>query len=728
LVPEVLLTRSDLPRPSSMMEGWQRQRFFEALAHAVHSARQPLLLLLDDMHWCDQESLTWLQYLLHFDPGARLLLIGTVRAEEILPSHPLVVFQRNLQRDGLVREIALGPLTRAETTTLAEHVVGRKLDPAVASGLYAETEGNPLFVVEMMRAGTLAQDMSEERVPEQPVPLFTHAASTLPPTVQSVLAARLAQLSHLARGVANVAAVIGREFTFSVLAQASREPEEAVMRGLDELWQRRIVREQDAGTSQMYDFSHDKLREQVYASVGPTYRPLLHRRVAEALRALYVEDLDAVSGQIAAHYERAGFPEQAIQYYQRAGEVARHIYANAEAIHQFRRAAALLEVHSPEHPQREVLWETAAQVYESLGDVLSEIGRYEEASRAYHRALLHVPIQAPLWQARLQRKVARSWRYISTNLEDTAHANARLAFQEAQRILTDASDPSSPTWRHEWIELQFAQIWQTWPLSGSEEDMMAAIELARPVVEQYGTDEQRELLSYALAVRDLIHNRYRNSVSEQQISSRLAALAALEQTGNKSRIGRGHFGFGVALLWSGYLSEAEEHLSVARRIAEQIGSTILQMRCLTFLPFVYRRRGQVEQVRSILTQAQAIGAVRNNTILAGHRAWVAWRDGNLVEAESYGRAAVKNKPSQRNANPLQWVGLWPLIGVALVQENMTEAMTNVRLLLDPSQQPPPEHLEKLLSAALCAWDTGGADKARALLQQAAPHAEQMGYL
>jgi hypothetical protein len=119
---------------------------------------------------------------------------------------------------------------------------------------------------------------------------------------------------------------------------------------------------------------------------------------------------------------------------------------------------------------------------------------------------------------------------------------------ETQRILAHASDPASPAWQHEWIELQFAQIWQTWPLRGSAEDMIAMIENARSTIEQYGTEEQRELLSYALAVRDLIRGRYVKSISEQHLSARLAALAALEQTGNKGRIGLGHFGFGVTPL------------------------------------------------------------------------------------------------------------------------------------------------------------------------------------
>ena len=123
----------------------------------VLNARQPLLLLLDDLQWCDNETLEWVHYLLRFEPGIRLLLIGTVRAEETLPGHPLVTFLGALQRDGLVTELPLGPLTTTETTSVAEHIMGQQLDPAMSNKLYHETEGNPLFVVEMARAGTLGQ-------------------------------------------------------------------------------------------------------------------------------------------------------------------------------------------------------------------------------------------------------------------------------------------------------------------------------------------------------------------------------------------------------------------------------------------------------------------------------------------------------------------------------------------------------------------------------------------
>lgn len=158
LVPEVLATYPDLSGPMSMTEGWQRQFFFAALTRAVLSVSQPLLLLLDDLHWCDQETLEWLQYLLHVVPAyARLLLVATVRVEETTPSHPLVLFLRRLQRDGLVTEIPLGPLTKQETISLAQYLLDRVLDPATSDRLYEETEGNPFLSLRWRKQASLAK-------------------------------------------------------------------------------------------------------------------------------------------------------------------------------------------------------------------------------------------------------------------------------------------------------------------------------------------------------------------------------------------------------------------------------------------------------------------------------------------------------------------------------------------------------------------------------------------
>ncbi len=764
LVPDLLAKRPGLPRPAPMTEGWQRQHFFEALARVLLGVHQPLLLLLDGLQWCDNETLEWLHYLLRFEPGARLLLVGTVRSEETLPGHPLVAFLGALQRDGLVTEVGLRPLNTTETTSLAEHIMGHQLDPALINTLYRETEGNPLFVIEMVRAGTGTSGKRgrEQHIAESPLPLLTQPASTLPPTVQTVLSTRLAQLSPLAREVANVAAVIGREFTFVVLARASGEHEDTVVRGLDELWQRRMVREQGAGTAETYDFSHDKLREQAYASLSPAHRRLLHRRVAEALEAVYAGDLDVVSGQIAAHYEHAGLPGQAIPYYRRAGEVAQRVYANAEAITAFEQAATILEASPQGHIRQEQQWQEAVLLYEDMGDVFEMTGQLSEARQAYQRAMTYVPAQEPLsiptdnatgvawrppinrgatlrfsqsdrryiWQARLQRKNAATWQEAPTGPQGPPHVNALRGYKEAERILEQAPVKSSTEWLQEWIHLQLARLL---PLRASVDEMSAIIEKAQPVVEQHGTAEQRGQFFLAVVVRDVARDRY--VIAEKTVLYCRNALAAIQPTGNKSMLGFAHFALGVCLLWSGnpdvgpgHLDEAEEQVQAAMSIGEQIGSATLLARCLTFLPFIFRQRGQVEQMRSIIMRALAVSETRDSSIITGHRAWVAWRDGNMAEAEGYGLASLEDRQRQQGVNSFEWVGVWPLIGVVLAQEKIAEAMNYVHMLLDPTQQPPPEQLNALLAPALRAWDAGQQEEAYGLLQQAVPIAEQMGYL
>ncbi len=331
LLPDLLATQPDLPPPQPLTDSWQRQRFREALARAVQQKDRALLLVLDDLQWCDQETLEWLHYLLRFDPQAQLLLVGTVRTEEVQPDHPLHVLIMNLRQNGKLTEIELGPLDLAESGELASCVAGIPLEPHYAAALYAETEGYPLFVVEMVRAR--AAD--------------THGAwpttwppADLPARVQAVIHFRLDQLTPAAHTLASLAAVVGRAFAADVLRHASEGDEEALVQGLDELWQRRIIRTQG---QRAYDFSHDKIREIAYREISPARRLLLHRRVAQALEAVYAAELDAVSGQIAVQYEQAGMALEAAAYYQRAAAAAQQMYAHAQASAQLEQGVALLK-------------------------------------------------------------------------------------------------------------------------------------------------------------------------------------------------------------------------------------------------------------------------------------------------------------------------------------------------------------------------------------------------
>src|SRR6266516_890381 len=199
LLPELLAERPDLPRYESVTEYGQRQRFFEALARAILAASQPLLLLIDDLQWCDQETLEWLHFLQRFDPTARLLVIGCAREEELPQTHPLRTLLLHLRSTMCVTELMLQPLNAAETAKLASQVANRELDRGLVMHLFQETEGYPLFVVEMVRAGLGRVSISPpeaDRSSRQP-PL--DAARTLPPRVHAGLVGRLLQLSASAR-------------------------------------------------------------------------------------------------------------------------------------------------------------------------------------------------------------------------------------------------------------------------------------------------------------------------------------------------------------------------------------------------------------------------------------------------------------------------------------------------------------------------------------------------
>lgn len=336
LLPELLSDFPDLARPEPITEYGRRQRFFEALARGVLAAPRPLLLWIDDLQWCDQETLEWLHFLLRFESRHALLILGTARSEESPPDHPLSALARQLRAEDRIVSIELSPLDAAETAKLAFQVQGQTLDVSASVRLYRETEGNPLFVVETVRAG-MAQAVTS--------PADTLTATTspnspnLPPRVHAIIAGRLAQLSPTARKVAEIGAANGRAFTLDLLLQAGHENEDTLIRALDELWQRRIVREQSAN---LFDFTHDKLRDVAYAETSAPQRRLLHRRIAQALETLNAAELDPISPQVAAHYEQAGLFEQAIPYYQRAGSTAASVYANEEAITLYTRGLELL--------------------------------------------------------------------------------------------------------------------------------------------------------------------------------------------------------------------------------------------------------------------------------------------------------------------------------------------------------------------------------------------------
>jgi DNA-binding SARP family transcriptional activator len=304
-------TEPDRPGPRAMVDAWQRHRFFEGLTRALHAVGRPVLLTVDNLQWCDQETLSFITFCLGLDADVPILAIATVRDEH--GDHDLVLgtWMMRMRATGQLTEVALGPFEVGDTAALAEAVTGNPLSDDDAALLQATTGGFPLYVVEARRA---------------------HAGPVPGENLWAVLRSRFAQVSEEARGVAGLAAAVGRDFTLDLLTEAADVPADTVVRAVDELWRSRIVREIGDGMVVGYDFSHDLLRDAAYAQVSPPQRWLLHRRVAQGLELLHADDTDAVSAQLAEQYARGGRGERAVAYYRRAAAVAASMFAHDEAI------------------------------------------------------------------------------------------------------------------------------------------------------------------------------------------------------------------------------------------------------------------------------------------------------------------------------------------------------------------------------------------------------------
>jgi DNA-binding SARP family transcriptional activator len=305
----------------AMADAWQRHRFFEGLVRGLIAVGRPTLLVLDNMHWCDQETLAFIALCLRLAPDAPVLVAGTLR-DDGLDDHPeFASWTARMRATGLVTELSLGPLEGADTARLAEAVSGRTLRDDDARLLQATTGGFPLYVIEAVRGSA------------EPGGTPLRAGD-----LRAVLRNRLEQASPTAREVAGLAAAVGTDVTLGLLTEASDLDADVVVRAVDELWRRRIVREFDDG----YDFTHDLLRETAYEQVSPPQRWLLHRRVAQGLQLLHARDTDAVSAQLAGQYARGGRPERAVAYYRRAADVAAGMFAHAEAIRLHNEALAII--------------------------------------------------------------------------------------------------------------------------------------------------------------------------------------------------------------------------------------------------------------------------------------------------------------------------------------------------------------------------------------------------
>lgn len=369
LLPEILALHPDLPDPPALDEPGAQSRFFEAVAQVLLAFLEgpaPGVLFIDDLQWADTASLDLLNYLVRRLPGRPILIIAAWRPEEVGPSHRLRQLLREAQRSSAATQVQLDRLMPGDVQEIVQSLLEQGLDPRLGERLYHETEGLPFFLTEYISV-ILKEG---EQILEQ--------AGSLPGGAGDLLRTRLAATSETGWQVLTSAAAIGRSFGFEILKAASGRGEEETIAALEELLDQGLIREiKAAGQGQdiSYDFSHEKLRHLVYDETSLARRRLLHRRVAEALinRARNRKAKDLPAGQIAFYFDRAGQAAEAAHYYQVAGDQARAVFANLDALHHFQTALALGNPHR-------------VTLHEAIGDLQTLIGEFDAAITSYEAA------------------------------------------------------------------------------------------------------------------------------------------------------------------------------------------------------------------------------------------------------------------------------------------------------------------------------------------------------
>ncbi len=307
------------PRQDTIADAWQRHRFFEGLAWALLAVDRPLLLILDNVQWCDQETLDFITFCLGLaGDETRILVAGTVRDDFRRDDRELAAWAVRMRAADLLTELSLSPLDAADAAVLAEAISGQPLAAQDTATLHATTGGFPLYVIEAARV-----DVGQPSQPSQPSQPGRPGEDGGPARgdgdLSAVLRKRLAQATTAAQEMAGLAAAVGTDFSLDLLTEASDLTADAVVAAVDELWRSRILRELGTG----YDFSHDLLREAAYGEVTPARRWLLHRRIAQGLELLHAGDTDPVAARLATQYARAGDRGKAVAYFRLAAQVAR---------------------------------------------------------------------------------------------------------------------------------------------------------------------------------------------------------------------------------------------------------------------------------------------------------------------------------------------------------------------------------------------------------------------
>jgi tetratricopeptide (TPR) repeat protein len=467
------------PKPKENPEE-ERYRLMQAITDFLGNVAkaQPLLIVLEDLHSADRDTLEMLEHVARNLTDKRLLLVGTYRDVEVDRTHPLSAALAELRRLPSFGRVLLRGLNADEVRRMLSSITGQDVPWGLAETVHRQTEGNPLFVQEVVRylveEGVFTRDKGRWQAKGD-----TPVEMRIPDGLRDVIGKRLSSLSESCNKVLSIAAVIGRDFRLEVLQKVAGMIDEEIFKALEEARKAAVVEERTgAGATVNYRFAHAFFRQTLYEEIIAPRRIRLHQQVARALEEVYKNRLEEHAAELAEHFSYSSNEDdlkKAVSYGEMAAKRAMDVYAYGEAVRLLDQALKVQEILDPEDKAKR------CNLILALGKALSDAGE--------HRRVLDVAAPEALALAQEIGDVTRASQ--SCRLAITG-----FSFQGAGAMWSWAS-PEAARWA-EWSDKYAAP--------DTEDRVWADLLLGLVKISKWQVADGQALLSRALSLAKRLGN------------------------------------------------------------------------------------------------------------------------------------------------------------------------------------------------------------------------------
>ncbi|MBN1316239.1 MAG: tetratricopeptide repeat protein [Anaerolineales bacterium] len=688
-------------------------RLFDAVSRFITrlTEKKPVLLLLDDLQWADDSSLALLHYLLR-NNQAPVFVCGAARREELDPQHPLETLVQGLSRRNMAERLSLKALSQSSAQALVTAYLAGGAAPAELAGrLNQEAEGNPFFMEEMIKAwieeGQLVWKNGcwklEPSLDESGI-----SALSIPSSIADIIRRRLRELSQAEQNVLDRAAVLGREFNFDVLLFMQEAPDEDVLLDvIDNLLRARLLEEIDHPREDRYQFAHGKIREVIYAGINRRRVRRLHLKAGLAIEKVYANQLDQVMEPMARHLLRGG-ERRGIVYGIKAGDAARAVYANQEALDLYRKALGLTQALDAGKDDAELI-ELGLALESNIADITYLIGEYGQSMDALNSMLQMITGEETVSVHRRLAAVFESQGRYQPAMEE---------LQKAKQLL-----PHKKLKSHELSSINKNMAW----IKRRQGDLPGAIKSCWQGLEATPADER----TVAADLYDTLGVIQRDMGDLKEATTyHRQSLALREEQDDRPGIAKTCNNLAAVSWLQGKLSEALDYFQRSLSISEKIGHSAGMASVYNNIGLIYFSKDEfdsaIENYQKGLALFDRIGNQQGIALAYGNLGEAYWKHGELEKAIEHVRHGLALSSEIGDQEGIVH-GQLALVMIYLEQEDIQAAIdAGIRAVKSADELGAPPYQARALRALGESYMAAGEwDQARSHLDKAVDLLEQL---